>query len=476
MLDFKSICALARCNRSLNSDAHSRFALATQERSFLGSDMEAPEMYFNALGLLQYHPDLHLWGLWRSLKKIPHPVLHNAVNLEIYGHLDLAIGLDEALISSKRLRDLTLSDGPIKNMAARLFKALGERESGSPGLRTLCLRWKTFGKEAMDALATYLASASSLEELAFIYCVFNNNCLDDLVAGLVQNRTIRSLDLKGSNLGDNAELTLSKILRGCPALLTLTLSSTSTRIRGWKMKEVVTAIMDDSCNLRSLNIGSLGLSDGDIVELSPVITKLHKLDIHNNSVGGDGIRAIAEALKTSKTITHIGLNDNRLIMEDVEFLSAGLAANKSLQVLELNACSIRPPELRYLKDALVGKVAMRILNLCNNSINNRGCQYVAEILTGCPSLEILQLYWNGIESAGIRTISPALPTARHLQQLTLTCNGAVDDPSAAALFAAVHGHPSLTELDISVTGCGFHIGELAKPMFERLKPGLVRKH
>jgi Ran GTPase-activating protein (RanGAP) involved in mRNA processing and transport len=454
--------------------------LATQGKIVVASHLSslvAHDNATNAPGLLQYHPNIHVWGPWKTLKRIPDAMMRNMVHLHIHNRLGLAKSLEKVFTSTSRLRELFISHGSIKSTTAvRLFRALGERErvAGAQGLQTLYVELSKFGKKTADQLSAYLANASSLEHLTLCDCTFKMDTLQSLADGLVQNRTITVLDLDGTNLGLRPEIALSKILRGCPTLTTLDLSDTFYgRETPSHSAELADAILSGNCNLKSLSVERNWIGSEGASELAPAISKLQNLKVSNNNIGIDGIRAIGEAVKTSKTITNLSINNNYGIAYVIESFSAGIASNKSLQILELFGCKIGTAGLRQLSAVLVGKVAMRELYLYNNCIDDAGCQYVVEILVGCSALEVLELGWNKIGSAGVRTLVAALPQAKHLQKLMLCGNGAVDDPSTAALFEAVHGHPSLSYIAIYASDSNFHIGELATPVLEALKPGTI---
>jgi hypothetical protein len=476
MLDFKSICALAKCNRRLKGDAESRFALATQDQFSIVSNVA------ESAGLLQYHPKIHIKGPWHTFKCLPDAVIRNVVACATGLPIGLAKGkdLEEVLISARRLRKLSLSDGVISDdTVVRLFEVLNERESvaGVSGLQTLHLVNMMFRKETMTALAIYVANTNSLEEFAVRYCTitFEGGCLNNLADGLIKNRTIKSLDLTGSCL-KNPELALSRILRGCPTLHVLNMFSTYTRPSILQFGVIVDAILDNNCNLRSLDIGNHRINRNDVVAIAPVITKLCRFEARYTDICDIGLRAIGEAIGASKTITHIDLSNNEELEDNLEIFSSALATNTSMQVLSLNRCRIHAEGLLHLKGALVGKSELRELHLAGNNIDDVGCQYVAEILASCPALEFLNLASNRVRSAGVVAIASALPLAKRLQRIRLDWNEVVDDASSASLFAAAHDHPSLSCIVITASNDRFQIGELARAQLETLKnPDIVKK-
>jgi Ran GTPase-activating protein (RanGAP) involved in mRNA processing and transport len=480
MLDLKSICALARCNKSLNSDAQSRFALATQDRFSIASHQESaarPDAAFSAPGLLQYHPEIRICGPWKTLKRIPGAIMRGMVHLDVHSPIGLAKGLEEVFASMSRLRELSISHVVKSGTTVRLFRALGERErvDGAQGLQTLYVGQTIFGKEATDQFSAYLADAGSLETLTLHNCSFKRDYLQSLVNGLVQNRTITVFELDGCSLGLNSEVALSKILRGCPTLTALDLSYTHFGNLSGQLEALADAILDGNCNLKSLSANGNSFCRHGARAIAPTISKLQKLEISNNSIWDDDIRAIGEAIGSSKTITNLSINNNYGLAFAIESFSAGIASNKSLQILEIFHCHIGAAGLQHLSAALVGKKELRELYLYDNSIVDDGCQYVAEILVGCPSLEVLQLSVNQFGSAGVRTLATALSRATSLQKLVMYGIGYVDDPSAAALFEAAHGHPSLSRIAVAEDDWNFQIGELATAKLENLRPGLVKR-
>jgi Ran GTPase-activating protein (RanGAP) involved in mRNA processing and transport len=425
----------------------------------------------NAPGLLQYHPNIHVWGPWKTLKRIPRATLAAVMHLNISKHLGIK-SFEKMLFFARRLRELVLLHEHLEShIAVRLFRALVERErvDGASGLQTLRLGGKTFGRKSVVAFAIYVAGASSLETLELQFCTFKSDELNIFADGLARSRTITTLDLNGSSLDQNPAVPLARILRSCPTLVTLNLSYTCFGTRDGQLEALADAVMDDSCNLQSLSV--MGNSS---IAFTRMIAKLHRITTESGRFSKDGIRAIGEAIGASKTITNIGLCETFNMATEMKFFSLSLSANKSLQIIDLNDCYIDAIGLLYLKDALVGKEEIRELHLDDNNIGDSGCQYIAEILVGCPSIEIVHLRCNSIGSAGVATITTALPLAKRLQKLGLHGNRFVDDPSAAAFFAAVHVHPCLSYINFSEDAQSFQIGELARPLLEALKPDLVR--
>jgi Ran GTPase-activating protein (RanGAP) involved in mRNA processing and transport len=474
MLDLKSICALAQCNKSLKSDAQNRFVFATQiELTTNSKKLAVNEVVGGKEGyLLQYHPKIRVYDNWKNIKTIPKVLLGNIAHLVIQKSIDREIGLKEVFTSMRGLRELTLLHGKLETRTARrLFKVLREREKRNNGLHELCLIFKIFRNDAMISLASYVADAKSLEKLDFSSCTFKKDSLLNLVDGIVKNKSIKTLNLNCQDLGSHPEIALSKILRGCPTLIELDLAATCRHFSSQDWETIASAIMDDNCNLQSLSFG-LGWSPSEHVAiiLAPLITKLHRLEITASYFSGQGVRAIGRAIGASKTITHCHVR----LGGDLKQFALDIAPNKSLEVFNLNNCKIGTEGLLHLKGAFAGKTELRKLRLEGNNIDDAGCQYIAELLISCPSLEIIRLGTNKIGACGVRTIAAALPQAKNLQRLFLGGNNeVVDDASAAELFRAVYDHPSLSCLVISVCADGFKIGELATPALEALKPGIV---
>jgi hypothetical protein len=470
MLDFKSICALARCNRRLKGDAASRFALATQDRLVV-------TIHFSELGLIQYHPDIYIKGQWKDLEKFPALLSRCAANLEIIGLFDNVEKIEQIFGYSKsKIRELTLSNGVIRSkIAIRLFKALHERERSNeaPGLRALYFHKESLSNRVLDALAIYIADTRSLEELTFYNSTFKLSEIKSLEDGLLKNRSITSLEFTGPAFHRNFEVAMSRVLRGCPTLLLFSLRTSYKQYGDWNLETIADAIMDNNCNLQWLCINNRTLSNKELVALSSSITKLHGLRACFGEISGEDLQVLGHAIGASKTITCISLSYANRSEIGTEFL-LNMTANKSLQVIDLLGCGIGTQGLFHLKEAVIGKTELREINLTCNNVDDSGCRYIAEIIAECPSLEILHLDWNGIKSTGIRAIAAALLLSKSLQKLYLRGTRLIDDASASVLFTAVKDHPSLLHIILSMQDNRFHIGELATPVLESLKAGVVK--
>jgi hypothetical protein len=391
MLDFKSICSLAKCNRRLKGDAESRFALATQELFSVSSHALELCKTVQSLGLLQYHPRIRIHGPLKVIKDATYAIIRNTVHIDNFYSLATESDYD-------------------------------------------------------DVLEAYIANTGLLEELKLCKTIFKSGT-ESLAHFLVKNKSIRSLSIVDSDLGKNSEVALSELLRGCPKLTSLNLHWS----KFGKLKALIDAILDDNCNLQSLGIVETIIADDDSIKLTAMISKLSRLDVTACSISRNVIRAIGEAIGISKTITHIDLNRNIKVASEIEAFSMGLSANKSLQVLSLRNCNINTDKLLYLKDALVGKEALRKLDLNSNKFGDAGCRYVAEILTSCPSLQILDLAWNNIGIIGVEIIADVLPSANKLRQLRIYGCRIVSESSTASLFAAAKCHPNLSIINKSET-------------------------
>lgn len=204
---------------------------------------------------------------------------------------------------------------------------------------------------------------------------------------------------------------------------------------------------------------------------------------------GDGIDAIIDVVRTSRTLRKLGLRKNALDASAVANLAHALRANRHtvLHTLELgqnpwvhyHGCltiahmmvtnrSITSLDMSYcdvgnsapeFASALLKNRAVATLSLRGNSIDSHGAIALADALLSATrsSLTHLDLSYNGIEHEGADALARMLRYRRcRLRVLDLSCNalsnGGTEMAGLRALTAALERNRSLRELGLRNTG------------------------
>jgi len=275
--------------------------------------------------------------------------------------------------------------------------------------------------------------------------------------GLAQ---LEILDLSGAALGTACVLELSKVLMEghCPRLEQLGMSDNNVEEEGVEALAVALgARATAGCsNLCKLHLGGNVVGPRGAEKLAKALcrdgcgTRLALLELHSARLGGEGIRVIAEALKSGACdgLRELWLDDNTEGEEDggeaVQDVMAVLAAGAlpalealglnwtglgssgaaalasalttyprpNLHRLDLRSTSITGPALAPLADALCKQVcpSLRWLDLSGNALFLNGARELARALEGGAgkNLRRLDLHAVGLETEGMREIALAL--------------------------------------------------------------------
>jgi Ran GTPase-activating protein (RanGAP) involved in mRNA processing and transport len=72
------------------------------------------------------------------------------------------------------------------------------------------------------------------------------------------------------------------------------------------------------------------------------------ISLNSNTIGDQGAKYLADAIKINSTLQEIYLGDNSIEDEGAEYLSQAIKLNSTLQVLTLEAITLEMKELNVL--------------------------------------------------------------------------------------------------------------------------------
>jgi len=152
-----------------------------------------------------------------------------------------------------------------------------------------------------------------------------------------------------------------------------------------------------------------------MVELSDVVqrlgkndTRLKEVNLNNKSIGDEGAKALANALRTNSTVTVLNLGDNSIGDEGAKALSNALLTNSTLTELDLSDSSIEDEGAKALADVLLTNSTLTELNLSTNCIGAEGAKALANALLTNSTLTELNLGANCIDEEICQAIKKAL--------------------------------------------------------------------
>ena len=266
--------------------------------------------------------------------------------------------LGETLNENNYLVELKLSDNNIGTGGA---SSLGEVLKSNCTLASLMLDSNEIGIEGAENIAEGLKSNHALSSLSLADNKLEEEGTNALIQALNYNNTLIYLDLHNNNTGNKEASELAQVLRYNSSLTCLKLGGKSfgNTIGDEGVKQLAEAL---KCNqtLISLTLESHYFAGGGIKS--------------------EGASALAEALKSNRMLTHLNLEENKIGQEGAEALANALESNNMLTYLNLHSNKIGDVGAKKLAEALKYNRSLTELNLDANSMGERGISQLAEAL------------------------------------------------------------------------------------------------
>ncbi|NXW14128.1 LR74A protein, partial [Circaetus pectoralis] len=214
----------------------------------------------------------------------------------------------------------------------------------------------------------------------------------------------------------------------------------------------------------------------EVVPVSHFIQNLAKpyINLNHHGLGPKGVKAIAIALVSNATVTHLELEDNCILAEGAICITEMLRENSSVQELNMSnnhldtagaeaIASLLLDNMSYLHTlqlsgglshclctfvSLQGNYQVKELDLSHNEFSEKGGQLLGQMLASNTALEILDLSWNHLRRKGTVALGTGLRGNGALKILNLSWNG-IGNEGALALGEALKVNNVLVHLDIS---------------------------
>uniref|UniRef100_A0A0N5B790 Leucine-rich repeat-containing protein n=1 Tax=Strongyloides papillosus TaxID=174720 RepID=A0A0N5B790_STREA len=186
------------------------------------------------------------------------------------------------------------------------------------------------------------------------------------------------------------------------------------------------------------------------MKMSQSITCLH---LENVNLSGTHMDELVRALLYNHVLKELYLGDNNLNSEDGEKLYTLISRNDTIELLDLRNNLLSDQGLKHIADALKTSLAINHSQLCglvlwNNKITGQSMTYLAGALNGYGRLEILNIGCNDIKDAGIYELKPALQNPLcSIKRLGLQDTN-LDNQSVIFLAECLTVNSNLVRLDI----------------------------
>uniref|UniRef100_A0A8C3RLW8 Leucine rich repeat containing 74A n=1 Tax=Chelydra serpentina TaxID=8475 RepID=A0A8C3RLW8_CHESE len=194
------------------------------------------------------------------------------------------------------------------------------------------------------------------------------------------------------------------------------------------------------------------------------------MNLNHHGLGPKGAKAIAIALVSNTTITHLELEDNWILAEGVTCLVQMLRENCYVQELVSNfppssntlehGNNFREETAQYFTEALLGNYRVKELDLSHNEFSEKGGEHLGQMLGNSThyfhraswavngTLKILDLSWNGFGNEGALALGEALKLNNILVQLDISSNH-INNEGAGKLARGLEVNGNLKILKMS---------------------------
>jgi Ran GTPase-activating protein (RanGAP) involved in mRNA processing and transport len=172
----------------------------------------------------------------------------------------------------------------------------------------------------------------------------------------------------------------------------------------------------------ALDLGFCKFGDALCFAMAPAmasLTSITHLDLSDNYIGGAGIKIIASGLKNMTSLTHLDLSRNEFGTNGFLDVVSAMKVLNSLTYLELAANKIQKLGCLALVAALDSLQGLQHLGLNYNNFGDAGVSALISALPTLTNLSELNLMGTGFKKIAFKALKSVLPALVSLKQLTL---------------------------------------------------------
>ena len=328
---------------------------------------------------------------------------------------DGALALASLLETNRYIKKLQLRDLRNSREQITFFRALARNKT----IEEFSLRHCTIGVESSIYLYNLIEKHPNLQEIRLIDSQLIDGTLSQVCKALRNNKSLHRLYVVNADF---------EAIAGATALCSM---------------------LEKNCQLLEFYGCENSLEDSGTTILAEGLNKnrtLRKLDLRSNGIGLEGAISIAKMLNTNNSLLglHLGMNDIGNV--GAEALSQGLCTS-ALQELDLSDNAIDAEGARAIANMLRTNKSIEELNLAFNSIGDVGAAVIADVLQENTSLKCLSLRRNCIGNQGAYAFATKLPKMRGLKELVMTKNS-INHNGADALLKGLRSNMELEYLHV----------------------------
>ncbi|XP_028922615.1 leucine-rich repeat-containing protein 74A isoform X1 [Ornithorhynchus anatinus] len=178
-------------------------------------------------------------------------------------------------------------------------------------------------------------------------------------------------------------------------------------------------------------------------------TTVTHLELEDNWIMAEGTMSLVQMLRENCYIQELNISNNHLDTEGAKIITGLLLENlSSVWSLQLSGNNFREESAQYFSEALMVNYRTKELDLSHNEFSEKGGEFLGHMLAYNEGLTVLNLSWNHLRKKGATAVSTGLRVNVTLKTLDLSWNG-LGNEGALALGEALKVNTTLVYLDIS---------------------------
>ncbi|KAK6320257.1 hypothetical protein J4Q44_G00093640 [Coregonus suidteri] len=310
-------------------------------------------------------------------------------------------------------------------------------------LQDLDLSHNSVGRVGAEFLCSVLPSLVSLRKLSLESKETSEDLVLLLAEGLLQAKSIESLNFSGHVISDRGAVVLTRTLQNLPNIRTINLSQCS----GWTAAGALDLVrgLGQCLSLEGISLDFAQLDEESTVSLAQglhAMTSLKRLNLNKKvtmvtgSPGEGATLVLLASLEGLRGMEEIELEGMRMSDKGVEELIKHLPTWTGLRKISLSENCIGDQAGERLVQALANCTELEVLHLSRNKLSLACAAKMGQVLPTLTHLRVLDLSENPIGREGSVSISNALIFMKHLTKIHLTSIGTSELTGLAASLAS----------------------------------------
>ncbi|CAB1313873.1 unnamed protein product, partial [Coregonus sp. 'balchen'] len=307
-------------------------------------------------------------------------------------------------------------------------------------LQDLDLSHNSVGRVGAEFLCSVLPSLVSLRKLSLESKETSEDLVLLLAEGLLQAKSIESLNFSGHVISDRGAVVLTRTLQNLPNIRTINLSQCS----GWTAAGALDLVrgLGQCLSLEGISLDFAQLDEESTVSLAQglhAMTSLKRLNLNKKvtmvtgSPGEGATLVLLASLEGLRGMEEIELEGMRMSDKGVEELIKHLPTWTGLRKISLSENCIGDQAGERLVQALANCTELEVLQ---NKLSLACAAKMGQVLPTLTHLRVLDLSENPIGREGSVSISNALIFMKHLTKIHLTSIGTSELTGLAASLAS----------------------------------------